>query len=89
MEKAIIDGSQRNALYAVFLRYFIHYIRSIEEHLKKCGFSAESKQLFLEVRKQENTIKFCGLADCFPDDEFYEELKKIKPRMECTRNSGI
>ena len=58
-EKAIIDVFQRNASYAIFLRCFIHCKRNIEEHLKKCGFSAESKQLFLEeiFGKQENTIK--------------------------------
>ena len=47
-EKSIIDGFQRNSSYAIFLRCFIHYKRNIEEHLKKCGFSAKSKQLFLE-----------------------------------------
>ena len=64
-EKAIIDSFQRNAPYAIFLRCFIHYKRNIEEHLKKCGFSAESMQQFLEeiFGKQENTIKFCGLID--------------------------
>ena len=71
-EKAISDGFQRNAPYAIFLRCFIHYKTNIEEHLKKCGFSAESKQLFLEeiFCKQENTIKFCGLIDYSSDDEF-------------------
>ena len=80
-EKAIIDGFQRNAPYAIFLRCLIHYKRNIEEHLKKCGFSAESKQLFLEeiFGKQENTIKFCGLIDCSSDDEFDEKLKSLKP----------
>ena len=80
-EKAILDGFQRNAPYAKFLRCFIHYKRNIEEHLKKCGFSAESKQLFLEeiFYKQENTIKFCGFIDCSSDDEFDEKLKTLKP----------
>ena len=59
-EKAIIDGFQRNAPYAIFLRCFIHYNRNFLEHLKKSRFSAESKQLFLEeiFGKHENTIKF-------------------------------
>ena len=59
-EKATINGFQRNALYAIFLRCFIHYKRNIEELLKKYGFSPESKQQFLEdiFGKQENTIKF-------------------------------
>ena len=80
-EKAILDGFQRNAPYAIFLRCFIHYKRNIEEHLKKCGFSAESKHLFLEeiFYKQENTIKFFGLIDCSSDDEFDEKLKSLKP----------
>ena len=80
-EKAIIDGFQRNAPYAIFLRCFIHYKRNIEEHLKKCGFSAKSKQLFLEeiFGKQENTIKFCGLIDCSSDGDFDEKLKTLKP----------
>ena len=80
-EKAIIDGFQRNAPYAIFLRCFIHYKRNIEEHLKNCGFSAESKQLFLEeiFGKQENTKKFCGLIDCSSDGEFDEKLKTLKP----------
>ena len=54
---------------------------NIEEHLKKCGFSPESKQQFLEeiFGKQENTIKFCGLIDCSLDDEFDEKLKTLKP----------
>ena len=80
-EKAIIDGFQRNAPYAIFLRCFIHYKRNIEEHLKKCGFSVESKQLLLEeiFGKQENTIKFCGLIDSSSDDEFDEKLKSFKP----------
>ena len=80
-EKAIIDGFQRYAPCAIFLRCFIHYKRNIEEYLKKCGFSAESKQLFLEeiFGKQENTIKFCGLIDCSSDDEFDEKLKSLKP----------
>ena len=78
-EKAIIDDSQRNAPYAICLRYFNHYKRNLEEHLKKCEFSAESKQLFLEALKQENMIKFLGLVDCFSDDEFYQKLKKLKP----------
>ena len=62
-EKAIIDDFQRNAPDAIFLRCSIHYKRNIEEHLKKCGFSAKSKQLFLEeiFGKQEITVKFCGL----------------------------
>ena len=80
-EKAVIDGFQRNAPYTIFLRCFIHYKRNIEEHLKKCGFSAKSKQLFLEeiFSKQENTIKFCGLTDCSSDGEFDEKLKTLKP----------
>ena len=80
-EKAIIDDFQRNASYAIFLRCFIHYKRNIEECLKKCGFSAESKQLFLEeiFGKQENTIKFCGLIDCSSDGDFDEKLKTLKP----------
>ena len=79
--KAIIDGFQRNAHYAIFLRCFIHYKRNIEEHLKNCGFGAESKQLFLEeiFGKQENTTKFCGLIDCFSGGEFDEKLKTLKP----------
>ena len=66
-EKAIIDGFQRNAPYAIFLRCYIHYKINIEEHLKKCSFSAKSKQLFLEeiCGKQENAIKFCGLNRLF------------------------
>ena len=49
--------------------------------MKKCGFGAESKQLFLEEKfgKQENTTKFCGLIDCSSDDEFHEKLKILKP----------
>ena len=80
-EKAIIDGFQRNASYAIFLRCFIHYNRNFQEHLKKCGFIAESKQLFLEeiFGKQENTIKFCGLIDCSSDGDFDEKLKTLKP----------
>ena len=79
-EKAIIDGFQRSAPYAIFLRCFIHYKRNIEEHLKKYRFSAESKQLFLEeiFGKQENTIKFWELIDCSSDDEFDEKLKSLK-----------
>ena len=79
-EKAIIDGFQRNAPYAIFLRCFIHYKRNIEEHLKKCGFSVKSKQLFLEeiFGKQENTIKFCGLVDCSSEGDFDEKLKTLK-----------
>ena len=75
-EKAIIDGFQRNAPYAIFLNK-----RNIQEHLKKGGFSAESKQLFLEeiFCKQENTTKFCGLIACSSDDEFDEKLKTLKP----------
>ena len=62
-EKAIIDGFQRNAPYALFLRCFIHYKRIIEEYLKKCGFSAESKQLFLgEIfGKQKTQSSFVDL----------------------------
>ena len=88
VEKAIIDGFQRNAPYAIFLRCFIHYKRNIEEHLKKSGFNAESKQLFLEeiFGKQENTIKFCGLIDRSSDDEFDE---KLKATMGCTGISSI
>ena len=83
-EKAIIDGFQRNAPYTIFLRCFIHYKRIIEEHLKKCGFSAESKQLFLgEIfGKQENTIKFCGLIGFSSDDELDEKLKNLKPALD-------
>ena len=49
--------------------------------MNKCGFSAESKQLFLEeiFGKQENTIKFCGPIDCSSDGEFDEKLKTLKP----------
>ena len=80
-EKAIINGFQRNAPYAIFLRYFIYYKKNIEKHMKKCGFSAENKQLFLEeiIGNQENTIKFCGLMDCSLDGEFDEKLKTLKP----------
>ena len=80
-EKSIIDGFQRNAPYAIFLRCFIHYKRNIEKHLKKCGFSAKSKQLFLEeiFGKQENTIKFCGLTDCSSDGDFDKKLTTLKP----------
>ena len=72
---------QRNAPYAIFLRCFIHYKRNIDERLKKCGLSAESKQLFLEeiFSKQENTIKFCGLIDCSSNGDFDEKLKTLKP----------
>ena len=79
-EKAIINDFQRNAPYAIFLRCFIHYKRNIEEHLKKCGFSTKSKQLFLEeiFGKQENMIKFCGLVDCSSDGDFDQKLKTLK-----------
>ena len=80
-EKAIIDGFQRNAPYAIFLRCFIHYKRNIEEHLKKCGCGAGSKQLFLEeiFSKQGNKTKFCGLTECSSDGELDEKLKTLKP----------
>ena len=79
-EKAIINDFQRNAPYAIFLGCFIHYKKNIEEHLKKCGFSAKSKQLFLEEMfgKQENMINFCGLVDCSSDGDFDEKLKTLK-----------
>ena len=80
-EKAIIDGFQRNAPCAIFLRRFIHYKGNIEEHLKKCRFNAESKQLLLEeiFGKQENTITFCGYTACSWDGDFDEKLKTLKP----------
>ena len=81
-EKAIIDGFQSNyrSPYAIFLRCFINYKTNIEKHLKKCGFSPESKKQFLEeiFGKRENTIKFFGLIDCSSDDEFDEKLKTLK-----------
>ena len=52
-----------------------------KEHLEKCKFSAESKQLFSEdkFRKEENRIKFCRLRDFSSNDQFDEKFKILKP----------
>ena len=54
-ERATVDGFQKDATFAIFFKCFIHFKRTIEEHMKKCGFNAEvSSYFWKDANKRRN-----------------------------------
>ena len=58
-EKAVVDGFQRNAPYAIFLRCFIHYKGNIEDYLIGEKNVRQKWRNFSEVTKILSDKKFC------------------------------
>ena len=89
-EKRLIDGFQRNFLFATFLRCFIHFKGNIKTELKNRNISSTLQKLYMQeiFGKQEGTTKFCGLVDSESTQEFDQKLEGMNNDWN-NRESGI
>ena len=79
-EKALIQGFQRNFRSATFLRCFIHFKDNVKRELQERRLSPASKKLFLAeiFGKQEDDVRYTGLADWASQEEFDTKLQALE-----------